>query len=197
MTRNQNQTFGLKTPTDLYHKLIYDIERLRNGSSSTAMAYAAMDCAIDATHLADWVLRAVDDDHHKRLTGTSIGQDGEVFLKGFNGKVDDRIPTLAYCRDIANRAKHVILTRSKPMDIKTGRSIKLNPPIDFRKEFPKNLTATPYAYIIVGDEKCYVLDLFEDAAAEWKTFLIEEGLFDHDLDDHLNYPPDPLPETSA
>lgn len=191
MTRNPNQTFGMKTPTDLYHKLIYDIERLRNGNSSTVVSYAAMDCAIDATHLADWVLRAVSDDHHKRLTGKSIKTDGEVNLKGFNDKVDDRIPTLAYCRDIANHAKHVMLTRSKPMDIITGRSIKFHPPIDFRKSFPDDLTVTPYAYIIVEDEKCFVIDLFDDAAIEWKTFLIEEGLFDHDLDDHLNSTSDP------
>jgi len=150
-----------------------------------------MDCALDATHLADWVLRAVDNEHHRRLTGKEITPDNEVYLKGFNILIKDRVPTLEYCRDIANHAKHVLLTRSEPMNIETGRSIRFDPPFNPRKEFPKDLKITSYAYIVVEGQKCYVIDLFEDAASEWKRFLIEEGLFDHDLDDHLNFPPDP------
>jgi hypothetical protein len=161
------------------------------------MAYAAMDCAVDATHLADWVLRAVNDDHHKRLTGKAISPKNEVDLQGFDAKNKDRISSLALCRDIANHAKHVLLTRSKSLNIGTGRSIKFDPPIKVGQPFPENFKANAYVYIIEDGQTRSVLNLFEDAAAEWKTFLIEEGLFDHDLDDHLNFPPDPWPENSA
>lgn len=177
------RTFDLKTPTDLYRKLLFDIERLRAGGSSDAVSYASMDCAIDATHLADWVLRAVDNAQHLRLTGKPISKDNDISLKGFDQVSAKRLPALEYCRDIANHSKHLLLTRSKPMEgIETGRSIRVNPPFDALKGPIKGQQFFPYAYIKVGEERYFVIELFQDMADQWKRFLEEEGLFEEEPD---------------
>ncbi|WP_322886516.1 hypothetical protein U8C31_18280 [Sinorhizobium medicae] len=174
-----DRAFGVKTPTDLYQKLLFDIDRLRAGGSSAAVSYAAIDCAIDATHLADWVLRAVDNDHHIRLTGKSITKDNDISLKGFDAVSGERLPTLEYCRDIANHGKHFLLTRSKPMEgIETGRSIRIHPRYNALTGPTKGQSFFPYAYIKVNDEKIFVIELFQEAAEQWLQFLQEEGLWE-------------------
>ncbi|AVA21309.1 hypothetical protein [Rhizobium sp. NXC24] len=166
---------------DLHKKLLFDIERLRSGGSSASVAYAAMDCAIDATHLADWVLRAVDNDHHIRLTGKPISKDNDISLKGFDHVCGDRLRALAFCRDIANHSKHVVLTRRKPIDgIETGRSIRFNPSYNAVKGPTKGQTVFAYAYIIVNEERFFVIELFQDMADQWKQFLADEGLWEED-----------------
>lgn len=177
------KAFGLKTPTDLYRKLLFDIDRLQIGGSSAAVSYAAMDCAIDATHLADWVLRAVDNAHHVVLTGKPLTKDGDISLKGFDAVSGTRVPALAFCRDVANHVKHVMLTRSKPMEnVETGRSVKFDPPYSAVDGPAADQKIFAYAYIIVDEKKYSVIELFSDAAEQWKKFLEEEGLFEEEPD---------------
>ncbi|MBY3026501.1 DUF3800 domain-containing protein [Rhizobium leguminosarum] len=46
MTRPTPKYFRLSSPTDLYLKLLYDIDRLRSASSTKAVQYAAFDAAV-------------------------------------------------------------------------------------------------------------------------------------------------------
>ncbi|MEJ7013770.1 hypothetical protein [Sinorhizobium meliloti] len=178
---SMSKTFGLKTPTDLYRKLLYDIERLRNAVSSDAVTYAAFDCAVAATHIADWVLMTVDEGVHIKLTGAAVSNKGDVSLSGFEQTSGHRVPALRFCRDIANHVKHVRLTRSKPMpNTETGRSVRFDPPFDAERGPALVQRVYAFAYIKVDDQKYPVIELFQDMAGQWERFLKEEGLFQED-----------------
>jgi len=56
MTKEPSKHFGLRSSTDLYLKLLYDIERLKTAVSSKAVQYAAFDAAVTGSHILDWVL---------------------------------------------------------------------------------------------------------------------------------------------
>ncbi|MBO9172240.1 hypothetical protein [Rhizobium sp. L245/93] len=46
MARQTLKYFGLRSSTDLYLKLLYDIERVRAGRRTRELQYAAFDAAI-------------------------------------------------------------------------------------------------------------------------------------------------------
>lgn len=68
-----DKTFDLRSSTDLYLKLIFDIERLKDAKYTRAIQYAAFDAAVTASHILDWVLHELDDAAHLRLTGCLKG----------------------------------------------------------------------------------------------------------------------------
>ncbi|MGO6943180.1 hypothetical protein [Rhizobium johnstonii] len=70
MNAEPDKTFGLRSSTDLYLKLIYDIGRLRSGGGTKAVQYAAFDSAVTAAHILDWVLHELDDAAYLRLTAS-------------------------------------------------------------------------------------------------------------------------------
>ncbi len=176
----RTKTFGLRTPNDLYKKLLFDLDRLNNSTTSETSVYAAFDCAVTATHIAEWVIHAATPSQHLKLTGKRSGH--EKALKGFGELNEDRLLALKFCRQIANAVKHVVITRSKEMEnVYTGKSIKFDPPLDFSKPesvFPPGQKFLPFVYIAVDDNKYPVADLFRDMAAQWHDFLDEEGFFD-------------------
>ncbi|TVZ72821.1 hypothetical protein BCL32_1008 [Rhizobium mongolense USDA 1844] len=174
----KTKTFGLKTPYDLYKKLLFDIERLRSSVASANVRYAAFDCAVTANHIVDWVLHFSDDARHFRLTGKNRldaeGNPKKGIMKGFGKKNKGRLPRLEFCRQIANSVKHVEVTHGPRMpNMVTGAGVRLKPEV------------AAYAYIIHNDKKSPIIEVFEEMADQWKVFLIEEGFFNPD-----NEPPD-------
>lgn len=172
-----SKTFGLTTPTDLYYKLLFDIERLRLGVGSDNVRYAAFDCAVTASHIVDWVLHAIDDRQHQKLTGRTKQQN--KIIAGFLTENADRLPPLKFCSEIANSVKHVVVTRGTPMNnISTGSAVKISPGFDARdRETWKDVKFAAYVYIVVDDKKFEVIELFRAMAGQWELFLREEGLF--------------------
>ncbi|MBY5684848.1 hypothetical protein HFO32_22250 [Rhizobium leguminosarum] len=169
MTRYPDKTFGLRSSTDLYLKLLFDIERLREAKHTKAIQYAAFDCAVTASHILDWVLHELGDAGYLRLTGKARGEKGAVagFIKR-NGALGG----LEYCRQIANSVKHVKITMGPVMEnMTTGSSSKL--------EWQDNriVNVTSYAYIKIDGQKYPVVDLFSDMADQWYLFLTTEGLW--------------------
>lgn len=170
--------FGLRSSTDLYLKLLHDIKRLRQNRSSADIQYAAIDAAVTASHILDWVLVELEPAAYLRLTGLKKGKrlkkgdDGPIqtFIK-LNGK---EMPAIDYCRRIANNVKHRTSELGGPMkDMAIGHTVKL-----IWKE--KKLTDTyPFAYIQKepGGQKINVLDLFDSMAEQWHDFLVSEGLW--------------------
>ncbi|MBO9170884.1 hypothetical protein [Rhizobium sp. L245/93] len=184
------KTFGLTAPIDLYRKLLFDIERLKTSVSTRRVQYAAFDCAVDANHLVEWTLHAVDEQAHVRLTG--VAKDGEGIIKGFGRMNRARLPTLEHCRQLANSVKHVVVTRGPLMeDMTTGATVKFEPSFKAGEMPPPGFRAFAWLYIKQDEKKRSAIGLFEDMAAEWETFLRQEGLFieeipeafDQDYDD--------------
>ncbi|TRA99827.1 MULTISPECIES: hypothetical protein [Rhizobium/Agrobacterium group] len=177
-TPRQQKYFGLRSSTDLFLKLVYDIERLRNANSSTAIQYAAIDAAVTGSHILDWVLVELDSEAYLRLTGLKKGKKikkGEVGpIQTFIHLNEKEMPAIDYCRRIANNVKHRTSELGGPMkDMAIGSTVKL-----IWKD--KKLTDThPTAYIQKepGGEKINVLDLFDSMAEQWHDFLVGEGLW--------------------
>ncbi|CAN7261442.1 hypothetical protein LJR098_001091 [Rhizobium sp. LjRoot98] len=170
------KTFGMDEPIHLYRKLLYDIERLRVEEASRAAQYAAFDCAVDAFHLIDWVLHAVDDEAHQRLTGKGRGKHGVI--PGFITTNAIRLPDLELCRQIANSVKHVVMTFGPKMDnMSTGSTVRFEPPFVAYQPFPPGFRMFAWAYIELDGTKYAVIELFERMVREWEVFLRQEGLF--------------------
>lgn len=178
MTKEPSKYFGLRSSTDLYLKLLYDIERLKTAVSSKAVQYAAFDAAVTGSHILDWVLVELNPDAHLRLTGL---QKGKAVAKGEDGPIKcfiernrDQLGGIDYCRQIANSVKHMKLSLGGPMKgMGVGSTVKL--------EWTGDLvtSAWPIAYIQVEPDgtKINAVELFEDTAAQWREFLFREGLW--------------------
>ncbi|NEJ88864.1 hypothetical protein GR223_23510 [Rhizobium leguminosarum] len=189
MMEKPTKTFGLDEPIDLYRKLLFDIERLRVGGSSRAVQFAAFDCAVDAFHLIDWVLHAVHDEAHLRLTGKGRGKHGVI--PGFITTNAIRLPDLELCRQLANSVKHVVMTFGPRMDdMSTGSTVKFEPEFIADQPPPPGFRMFAWAYIELHGTKYAVIELFEHMARQWEQFLRQEGLF-------VEEPPDWEPSDEA
>jgi hypothetical protein len=175
--RSPTKTFGLRTPTDLYYKLVHDIGRLRSARASDDARYAAFDCAVDSWHLTEWVLHSVGDEDHRRLSKRRR-QDRDAAYQ-FTVENAARLPALAFCRQIANSVKHVIVTRGDTMEnVSTGSTVRFIPPLHLAdtNDWSKS-EAEPATYIKVDGQRYDVIELFEAMASQWRVFLTEEQLF--------------------
>ena len=170
------KTFGLEKPVDLYRKLLFDIRRLRGGVSTRDVQYAAFDCAVDSFHMVDWVLHAVNDEDHFRLTRKH--RDGRKIVEGFINTNAACLPDLELCRQIANSVKHVVMTFGPKMDyMSTGSTVKFEPDFIAGQPMPPGFRAFAWVYIELRGTKYPVIDLFEHMASKWELFLRQEGLF--------------------
>ncbi|TAV04550.1 hypothetical protein [Rhizobium ruizarguesonis] len=171
MTTKPDKTFGLKSATDLYLKLLFDIERLGMAWGSTkAVQYAAFDCAVTSSHILDWVLHELDEAHHLRLTG--VKKADRKAIAGFIDMNRSRMPGLEYCRQIANSVKHVVISFGPvEKDMSTGASVR------FHRDGGKITHAYAQAYIKLLDKKHPVIYVFELMGQHWKSFLDDEGLW--------------------
>jgi hypothetical protein len=171
------KTFDLRTPTDLYEKLIFDIERLRAARSSVEARYAAVDCSVTSLHLADWVLHAVSDERHKELSGQIRNHKHAV--AGFAKLQAAKLPDLEYCYPIGNSVKHRELRNDKSPSLWTGTTSRLiwsEPTEDTGK---RSITGVKLiTYFKLDGERYNAIELFEAMASQWRSFLIEEGLFE-------------------
>lgn len=177
-----DKTFGLKSSTDLYLKLLFDIDRLQSAQCTKAIRYAAFDAAVTASHILDWVLHELDDAAHLRLTGCEKGKKpkkGEIGpVAGFIQK-NGGLGGLEFCRQIANSVKHVVITMGPVMtNMSTGSTIKLE------WKVRQVVNAYAYAYIKIDGQKYPVVDLFQDMADQWLKFLVDEGLWVEQPPDH-------------
>ncbi|NKL94184.1 hypothetical protein [Rhizobium leguminosarum] len=170
MATSPDKTFGLRSSTDLYLKLIYDIDRLRSGGSTRAVQYAAFDAAITASHILDWVLHELDEVSYLRLTGVGKGKKGAVgrFIQRNGGMLGG----LEFCRQIANSVKYVTITMGPVMtNMSTGSTVKLEWQGD------RIINAYAQAFIKIDDQKYSVIELFQSMAEQWFLFLEIEGLW--------------------
>ncbi|ANL47534.1 hypothetical protein AMC87_CH02868 [Rhizobium phaseoli] len=178
MATSPDKTFGLRSSTDLYLKLIHDIDRLRSGGGTKAVQYAAFDCAVTASHILDWVLHELDDAAYLRLTGIARGnkrKKGEPSpVGGFIERNGGRMGGVEFCRQIANSVKHVVVTMGPPMpDMSTGSTVKL----EWTEDRITNAYAIAYIQVEPNGEKINVVELFQTTAEQWFLFLEREGLW--------------------
>jgi hypothetical protein len=177
------KTFNMRTPTDLYEKLLFDIERLRSARSSAESRYAAFDCAVDAWHLVDWTLHFVGGDRHEELSGRkragSRKKSNLTVEASFAITQEDRLPALKFCHMLANSVKHREVRNDLMPNLWTGSTVILSWSEPERETGERSLKdASALTYITVDGKRYEAVELFNDMADQWRSFLIEEGLFE-------------------
>jgi hypothetical protein len=177
------KTFNMRTPTDLHEKLLFDIERLRSARSSAESRYAAFDCAVDAWHLVDWTLHFVDDDTHELLSGckrfTRPKQSNLTVEACFAVTQKDRLPALKFCQMLANSVKHREVRNDSMPNLWTGSTAILSwsePKQETGERSLKDVRLL--TYVKVDGQRYKAVELFEEMADQWRTFLVEEGIFE-------------------
>jgi hypothetical protein len=181
--RARTKTFGMKVPTDLYEKLLYDIERLRSARSSADSRYAAFDCAVDAWHLVDWTLHFADDATYERLSGFKRGgpsKKGKLTVEAsFKDMQRDRLPALRLCHMIANSVKHREVRNDLMPALWTGSTAILSWSEPHKETGERSMKGVSLlTYFEWEGMRHNAVELFEEMADQWRTFLVEEGIFE-------------------
>lgn len=178
------KTFGIHAPSDLLHKLAFDIDRLERATSSNELRYAAFDCAVGSWHMVDWTLHAVPPARCVELCGVAAGKRGAS--TGFIERNTARVPHLAQCQQIANTGKHMVLTMmADDPALVAGSTVLIQPPFDLSKpERWKDTKFTAFAYVQIGDTRVPAAVFFKDMLRGWARLLDDEGLM-RDLDPEL------------
>jgi len=99
----------LTSPEDLFQKVQSDFTEFSQNIGST---YKAMDCAVGAWHLTDWVF-----EHYEKSAYGSAG------IGNMRGHFITQCPDLATMHDIATGSKH--FTVSRPKSNMTNNQIQL------------------------------------------------------------------------
>lgn len=106
----QYKTFSLRGPRDLLRKLEWDIGQLQATLSHTvAYHYQAINCAITAWQMCDWVY--VELDEQARLMFPTE--------RRFRDYIKQRSQWLTICRELADASKHRRLKDGPAQDIGT------------------------------------------------------------------------------
>jgi hypothetical protein len=177
------KTFGIHAPSDLLHKLAFDLERLKRARSSNELRYAAFDCAVGSWHLVDWTLHTVSKVRCLELCGVSAGQRGSS--TGFIARNTDRVPHLAECQQIANTGKHMVLTMATNPDLIAGSTVLMQPPFDLSNlDRWKDTKFIAFAYVQIGDYRSPAATFFNEMLQGWSQLLEDEGLM-RDVDPEL------------
>jgi len=159
------KTFGMRVPTDLHEKLLHDFERLRSARSSAEARYAAFDCAVDAWHLVD----CPGPPKKSNLTVEA----------SFAVTQADRLPALKFCHMLANSVKHREVRNDLMPNLWTGGTVTLSWSEPDKDTGERSVTSVGLlTYVTVDGERYNAVVLFEDMADQWRTFLVEEGLFE-------------------
>lgn len=115
--REHGKTFSLATPVDMYFKLLWEHDRLHelvhNNGGARETHYAAINAALTAWHIADWILENVDLNELCKLE--VLGAEFPICDEDSFKRWATSFTQLAMCDQIANASKHaVIYRRPKP-----------------------------------------------------------------------------------
>ena len=108
----------LASPTHVLHKLHWEISQLKKALVSEpeklaythAPAYFAVNCAVTAGHLADWVWEASGSDQQAEILQRLRCGAAQASKSSFQKALMERCRAIHICRQIATGSKHMTLT---------------------------------------------------------------------------------------
>ena len=159
------KAFTLQGPRDLLEKLDYDITRLArmHTTDERLVSFAALDCAVDAWSLVDWVWEWLVQ-NGRELALAEPQRDRGDFIK----EIQHFIPTLSTCRQLATGAKHFRVRQGNREDVFTGvEAPDLNAPDNLffaHRRFAR-------AWVLEGSEGSEAYRLFERTKLDWIAYL--------------------------
>lgn len=145
-------SFDIKSSEDFFNKLIEEFNDLQNDPLSSRHA---INCAMTAWHLTDWIY-------------WEFGLDKKYpKLPDFQKNIKVECESLRIMQDITNGSKHYHLTRHKPISDKTSTDYGTAFPIVFSTSF-----SDPYLKVLTKDSQDFVfIDEIEKVIEFWKNYL--------------------------
>jgi hypothetical protein len=172
-----SQTFSMSDPRDIFVKLICEIQWLDAAPhwNQTERAFIAMNGAITAWHMAEWLAAYLSPEQKAKLSKfAGVKIDSKRSLQEYARKSSSAIHV---CRQIASGAKHVHVDRYADPNV----TAQLEGHVE-RSE--RGADAYVRLWVRNGTREWSPEDLLEEALAFWKEVLIAVDL----------YPNDALPE---
>ena len=183
---NAPVTFDLQTSRDMLVKLAWQVDRLIE--AKTREVYIAINAALTAWHLHDWVWVAIERSADLRLHfGKEAGISPQKLRKAeFAEWLVKTNPDLAICQVMATSAKHVGFQGG---DFTTVASVKsaFASRIDDVPDFDSLISVDALTYrewelkVVVGDKREPVIHLFERIRDFWTATIYNNRIDDSSI----------------
>jgi len=125
----------------------------------------------------------VDDGRHEQLSGRK--RSGPMKKSSLTAEASfainqaDRLPELKFCRILANSVKHREVRNDFLPNLWTGGTTILRWSKPEKETGERSVTnISLLTYVEVDGERYKAIELFENMADQWRTFLVEEQLLE-------------------
>jgi hypothetical protein len=164
-----NSSFGLSTAADMTHKASRDWWRYFNAQTSSDKRDAAINCAITAWHLIEWVWAAIAVAHRTSPEVSKIlGVSGRPLrLEDVRDWALRECPSLEICQAICNGSKHVGSDRS-------NFSTRMDAPDASQNGTGKEQIANPVVLDGQGNQT-EMAKVLSEAVGFWSDQLADRG----------------------
>jgi len=177
-----DKVFVLASPTDVLHKLHWEIVQLKKAIVSKpekiaythAPAYLAFNCAVTAWHLADWVWEASASDQRAEILRRLRCGAAEASKSTFQKAIMERCRAIHICRQIATGSKHMTVTQHPDPNVRVEMRWDSAPARAGELKAGDPLARYYYRLVIhdSGVERSAV-EIFEEALNTWNRWLEE------------------------
>ena len=165
--------FSFNSPFNFLAKVIWESERAKACHPGTTLdrIFHAMNFAVSAWHMHDWLWAYADDDLKKQWSEWFQKPIGSA--RSFGDVLAEIWPVLAACKEIANTIKHGILHKPDPNISAIGE----------RAVYPGGEDWIPI--IRIGDERIIDVDFYDQVIGVWSAFLAHSRLLPEGLNEHV------------
>jgi len=172
--KRAHQSFNIGDASQLLRKLTVEIhEFTKSNSSSTMSGYLALNIAMTAWHMVDWLSADMDVDQRETATrclGRPISDHNDLAAT-----VTSACEALRICQVIATAGKHVEVKRRPDPSLATRFKV-VKPSLNKPRLPGEGLS---YIWVIERNGKEYLAeDVFKEAHRFWETLLSHLGMID-------------------
>ena len=172
--KRAHQSFNIGDASQLLRKLTVEIhEFTKSNSSSTLSGYLALNIAMTAWHMVDWVSADMDMDQRETATrclGRPISNHNDLAAA-----VTSACEALRICQVIATAGKHVEVKRRPDPSLATR--FKLVKPSPNKARLPGE--GLSYIWVIKRNGKEYLAEeVFKEAHRFWEDLLSRLGMIE-------------------
>lgn len=185
-TQKYKRVFHLSNPADLFKKLDWEIDNLRDVMASQpkqlplnheVAAYHAFNSVVTAWHLTDWVWTSLSDQEQNKLAeelGFEISNNSQKNLGSFQKAIRSKSGVLKICWEIANGSKHLENHKNSEIDAQVNLHSKIATASEFRAGHPLQ-TFTFDFVVLIGNKEFKILDILEGSKEFWLQLLFKLG----------------------
>jgi len=188
-----DKVFVLANPTDVLHKLYWEIAQLKKVlveepekiAFTHAPAYYAFNCSVTAWHLADWIWEAstpqLREEILQWLGKNSTGERGKDFGI-FQIAIMEKCRAIHICRQLATGSKHMTVRQHPDSNVRAEMVWNREPAR--ASKVRAGDAAMKYSYqLLIGDDDIPspAVAIFEDAFRFWNNCLEDWGFKESSL----------------